>query len=91
LRFSDLLSLSHLIFVTPCITCYLGLLAMARVTITKDNLSPLLEILIWFCLIVSLLTVLVRFVTKRYFVHKIDLDDYFILVSIVRTSSSLGD
>ena len=56
---------------------------MTRLTITKDNLSPLLEILIWFCLTVSLLTVLVRFVTKRHFLHRFDLDDYLILISLV--------
>ena len=57
--------------------------AMTRVAITEDNLSPLLEILIWFCLTVSLLTVLVRFVTKRHFLHRFDLDDYLILISLV--------
>ena len=56
---------------------------MARVAITKDNLSPLLEIFIWFCLTVSLLTAFVRFATKRYILHRIDLDDYLILVSLV--------
>lgn len=62
---------------------------MSRLVITKDNLSPLLEILIWFCLVVSLVTAIVRFVTKRYIVHRIDLDDYSILISLVRTSSLL--
>lgn len=57
---------------------------MTRIAITKDNLSPLLTILIWFCLTVSLLTVLVRFATKRYILHRIDVDDYFLLISLVR-------
>ena len=61
----------------------LMLSAMTRVAITKDNLSLLLEILIWFCLTVSLLTVLVRFVTKRYILHRFDLVDYLILISLV--------
>lgn len=56
---------------------------MTRVAITEDNVSPLLDTLIWFCLIVSLLTVLVRSSTKRYVLHRIDLDDYFILISLV--------
>ena len=56
---------------------------MTRVAITKDNVSPLLEIFIWFCLVVSLITVLVRFVTKRYILHRIDLDDYSIAISLV--------
>ena len=59
------------------------LFAMTRVAITKNNLSPLLEILIWFCLVISLLTVLVRLVTKRYMLHRVDLDDYLIFVSSV--------
>lgn len=56
---------------------------MTRATITKDNVSPLLAILIWYFLVVSLLTVLVRLATKRYIVHRIDLDDYFLFISVV--------
>lgn len=56
---------------------------MTRAAITEDNVSPLLDILIWFCLIVSLLTILVRFATKRYIVPRIDLDHHFILISLV--------
>ena len=56
---------------------------MTRIAITKNNLSPLLEIFIWFCLVVSLVTVFIRLVTKRYMLHRVHLDDYLILVSLV--------
>ena len=56
---------------------------MARVTITGDDVSPLLEIFIWFCLVISILTFLIRIVTKRYMLRKLDLDDYLIFISLV--------
>ena len=56
---------------------------MARSTITKDNLSPLVEIVIWFCLVLAILTALVRFLTKRYVLHKFELDDFFCFISLV--------
>lgn len=56
---------------------------MARPAITKDNLSPLLEIVIWFYLVVAILTALIRFLTKRYVLHKFELEDLFCFVSLV--------
>ena len=56
---------------------------MARLTITKDDVSPLLEIFIWFCLVISILTFLIRIVTKRYMLRRLDLDDYLIFISLV--------
>ena len=56
---------------------------MARPAITKDNLSPLVEIVIWFCLVLVILTVLVRLMTKRYFLHRFELDDFFCFISLV--------
>ena len=56
---------------------------MARPAITKDNLSPLVEIVIWFCLVFAILTALVRFLTKRYVLHKFELDDIFCFISLV--------
>lgn len=63
---------------------------MTRVAITKDNLSPLLEIFIWLCLVISVITVLVRLATKRYTVQRVDLDDYLIFVSLVWISRRGG-
>lgn len=63
---------------------------MTRVAITKDNLSPLLEIFIWLCLVISVITVLVRLATKRYTVQRVDLDDYLIFASLVRISRRGG-
>ena len=59
---------------------------MTRLTITKDDVSPLLEIFIWFCLVISILTFLIRIVTKRYMLRRVDLDDYLIFISLVRIS-----
>ena len=56
---------------------------MARAAITKDNLSPLVEVVVWFCLVLAILTVLVRFMTKHYFLHRFELDDFFCLISLV--------
>ena len=56
---------------------------MARTAITKDNLSPLVEIVVWFCLVLAILTVLVRFMTKQYFLHRFELDDLFCFISLV--------
>ena len=56
---------------------------MARVTVTKDNVSLAVETLIWFCLVVCILTVLVRLTIKRYILQRFDLDDYFICISLV--------
>ena len=56
---------------------------MARAAITKDNLSPLMEIVVWFCLVLVILTVLVRFMTKHYFLHRFELDDFFCFISLV--------
>ena len=56
---------------------------MARPTITKDNLSPLVEIVIWFCLVLAILTAVVRFLTKRFVLHKFELDDFFCFISLV--------
>ena len=65
--------------------------AMARLTITKDDVSPLLEIFIWFCLVISILTFIIRIVTKRYMLRRVDLDDYLIFISLVwRSRRELG-
>ena len=64
---------------------------MARLTITEDDVSPLLEIFIWFCLVISILTFLIRIVTKRYMLRRVDLDDYFIFTSLVwRSRREMG-
>ena len=56
---------------------------MSRVTITNDNLAPLIEIFIWFCLVISALTVVVRVIIKLKVVRKIGLDDHLIAISLV--------
>lgn len=56
---------------------------MSRAVITKDNATPLIEVLTWFSLIVSILAVIARLTTKRYLLHRFDLDDYFIFLSLV--------
>jgi len=58
-------------------------MARGRVAVTKDNVSPVVETLIWFCLVVCILTVLVRLTIKRYILRRFDLDDYFICISLV--------
>ena len=57
---------------------------MARVAITADNFSPLIEIITWFTLITSVLTVLVRGGVKVRMLHRTNLDDLFIALSLVR-------
>ena len=59
---------------------------MSRVAITDDNKSPLVEIFIWFCLVTSILTVLIRLIIKRYVLQRFSLDDILILVSLVWVS-----
>ena len=56
---------------------------MARLVITKDNATPLVEILTWLCLTVTILTVMARLITKHYVLHRFDLDDYLIFFSLV--------
>ena len=65
---------------------------MTRLTITEDDVSPLLEIFIWLCLVIPILTFLIRIVTKRYLLRRADLDDYLLFISLVwRSRRGLGD
>ena len=57
---------------------------MDRVAITEDNKSPLLEIVLWFCLILSILTVLIRVVIKLSLLRRFNFDDVLIIGSLVR-------
>ena len=59
---------------------------MPRQVISKNNLSPLIEIIIWFALTVSILTVIVRVVIKLRVLKRVDYDDYFIAASLVISS-----
>ena len=56
---------------------------MARAVITDNNLTPLVEIFIWFCLIVIVLVVLIRLAIKLFVIHRLNLDDIFIVISLV--------
>ena len=56
---------------------------MARIAVSKDNTTPLIEIVTWFCLVVSILTVISRLGTKHYVLHRFNLDDYSIFISLV--------
>ena len=56
---------------------------MARVAVAKDNVSPVVKTLIWFYLVVCILTVLVRLTIKRYILRRFDLDDHFLCISLV--------
>jgi hypothetical protein len=56
---------------------------MSRLTITQNNLSPLVAIVTWFCLVISALTVSVRFMIKLWVIRKFNLDDVFIALSLV--------
>ncbi|CAD6583794.1 MAG: hypothetical protein ASARMPRED_001505 [Alectoria sarmentosa] len=63
---------------------------MAQLVITKDNATPLIEIATWFCLTVTILTVIARLITKHYTLRHFNLDDYFISISLVFTSAQSG-
>ena len=56
---------------------------MGRARITSDNLTPLIQIITWFCLIISVICFLARGATKSVLVHKFNLDDVLIILSIV--------
>ena len=57
---------------------------MARAQITSDNVTPLIEIITWFCLIISILCFLARGATKSVLVHQFNLDDILLILSIVK-------
>ena len=60
---------------------------MDRVTITEDDKSPLLEIVIWFCLIVYILTVLIRVIIKLSFLRRFNIDDVSVIISLVQIAA----
>ncbi|KAM0799249.1 hypothetical protein BDR22DRAFT_890461 [Usnea florida] len=63
---------------------------MARLVITKDNATPLIEIFTWFCLTVTILTVIARLITRHYTLRQFNFDDYFIFISLLFTSAQSG-
>ena len=64
---------------------------MSRQVISKDDLSPLIEIIIWFALTVSVLTVIVRVVIKLRVLKRVDFDDYFVIASLVLYLKDIWD
>ena len=56
---------------------------MARVVVTKDNATPLIQIITYLCLVVSILAVITRLATKHYLLRRFHSDDYFIIASLV--------
>ena len=56
---------------------------MVRITVTDSNLTPLIQIIIWLCLIIAILTVLVRLSIKFFLIRRLGLDDLFIVFSLV--------
>lgn len=56
--------------------------------VTADDRGPLVNVLAWFLVIVSCLTVFTRIATKWLVSHKINLDDAMILISLVSAEYS---
>ena len=56
---------------------------MSRRVISDTDLSPLIDIFIWFCLTVSILTVIARVVIKLKVLKRVGADDYLIAASLV--------
>lgn len=51
---------------------------------SRDNLGPFLNVVTWVLLITSALAVLTRLVTKRALKRRVDVDDAFVLLALVR-------
>ena len=51
---------------------------------SQDNLGPFLNVVTWVLLITSALAVLTRLVTKRALKRRVDVDDAFVLLALVR-------
>ena len=56
---------------------------MAREQITGDNLTPLIQIITWFCLIISIVCFVAWKVTRASLVHALKADDCLITLSLV--------
>lgn len=58
-----------------------------QLVITDTNKSPLIQILIWVFLSISVVTVLIRIATKAAYIRKLGVDDIYILVALVSADS----
>ena len=61
---------------------------MARVFVTDDNLSPVVQILTLFLLVFGILAVAARTSVKLVSVRRLSLDDYLIFASLVGNNAS---
>jgi hypothetical protein len=59
----------------------------SQVLITSDNKTPLVEIVVWILLTVSILAVVARVATKLTLVGQLRLEDYLITISLVSKTS----
>ncbi|MCJ1310489.1 Eukaryotic translation initiation factor 2A [Agyrium rufum] len=57
---------------------------MARMVVTKDDLSPVVEILTWFLLSLAVLAVVARIIIKLWIVHRVNVDDYLVFGSLAQ-------
>lgn len=60
---------------------------MGRFENERDR-DPVVNIVSWFLLVVSFLSVLVRLGTKLWMFHRLTRDDYLVVVSLVRITST---
>jgi hypothetical protein len=51
--------------------------------VTATRKTPAVNVLTWFLLVTSILTVLMRLGTKYWIFHRLSLDDYIICVALV--------
>ena len=50
---------------------------------SPDNLTPVINIITWFLLVLATLSVLTKLATKYLLIHKLTSDDYLIILSLV--------
>ena len=55
-----------------------------------DNLGPFLNVVTWILLITSALAVVTRLITKRALKRRVDVDDAFVLLALVRKTHYLA-
>ena len=56
---------------------------------SPDNLTPVINIVTWFLLVLATLSVLTKLATKYLIIRKLTYDDYLIILSLVCPSANL--
>lgn len=66
-------------------------MASGKLRITAENRGPLINIATWILLVVMSLTTLVKIFSKWFMVHRLQYDDIYMFVAMVKFLSDLND